>query len=539
MGLVLNTLTRTLDGGDETNDVLRAPRQTANGTYQRYEFNVNGLGGDDRLFGSNGPWNWARYGLAHPTEVVEVVNNLHGGSGNDVIFSTIGLTNLDPSIAANYSLTDILTGGEGDDTFVLRSSNVTLNERAGVLGGIDTVVLTTQALAAFGATFSLGLSQSIENIRVQATARYSDVQIIGNLANNTIWDNAANGHVFGGDGADTIYGAAGNDVLEGENGADLLRGGAGLDTLNGGDGDDRLLGGAGDDSLSGGLGHDFLSGGGDNNLLYGDEGNDTLFGNTGLDSLYGGDDDDRLIGQAGEDSLSGGSGHDLLIGGSESDVLYGGIGNDTLLGGAGIDNMFGGEGDDSFSVDDLFDEVFETSTGGFDTVASATFTLRESSYSNIEALKLGGTLNLDLYGGDNGMTLTGNDGDNRIYGGTGNDIISGGAGNDRIVGGIGADTLTGGDGADVFVFNLASYAQDATDLAYSSVTILDFGVGDDKIDVSSTSWSQLSPNSYYDYVADLLLEINGNSFTLSFGNDAQMTFVTNEALSSADFLFYD
>ena len=60
MGLDLNTLARTVNGSDAANDVLRAPFPATNGTYQRYEFTVNGLDGDDKLFGSRGPWNWAR-----------------------------------------------------------------------------------------------------------------------------------------------------------------------------------------------------------------------------------------------------------------------------------------------------------------------------------------------------------------------------------------------------------------------------------------------------------------------------------------------
>ncbi|MES2436172.1 MAG: calcium-binding protein [Pseudomonadota bacterium] len=480
--VMLNTTQITLDGNDSANDVLRGTRPVTNGSYQRYEFTLNGLGGKDDLYGSIGPLNWAPYSLAHPTEQIEIVNYLNGGAGNDRLFSTIGLQILHPSVAANYSVSDVLSGGDGDDTYMLRSTTATIFEDGGTSGGIDTIVLTAAAFPSSGDHFSLADYDSVENLRVQPGISYSAVQLFGSTADNTIWDNASNGDISGGDGADTLYGLAGDDTLYGEVGDDLLVGGIGLDSLSGGDGDDTLVG---------------------------DAGNDTLYGDAG---------------------------NDLLQGGAGADVLDGGTGNDTLAGGFGDDSMTGGDGDDVYGVDTLADAVFEFVSGGQDTVASGFISLDAVNYANVEVLQLIGALDLDLHGDAVGMSLIGNDGANHIYGGAGNDVIDGGAGNDSIYAVKGDDVLTGGDGSDNFVFDAAALVGGGALTAYTT-TITDFVSGVDKIDLSSGSWLVMAPNVYFDFVHLKQLIIGSTSFSLqSLGGPAEtLTVNVTDPLTIGDF----
>jgi Ca2+-binding RTX toxin-like protein len=91
--------------------------------------------------------------------------------------------------------------------------------------------------------------------------------IFGGTGNDTINGGAGNDLLVGGDGNDTLNGENGDDWLLGGAGNDALNGGAsndwlfgdtGNDVLNGGTGNDVLVGGAGTDSLTGGTGNDIF-----------------------------------------------------------------------------------------------------------------------------------------------------------------------------------------------------------------------------------------------------------------------------------------
>ena len=122
--------------------------------------------------------------------------------------------------------------------------------------------------------------------------------------------------------AEFLSGSTGDDNLEGGDGNDTLRGGRGEDNLHGGDGDDQIRGGAHTDHLWGDLGDDELKGNNGNDYLDGGTGEDVLFGGNGNDHLEGGSDEVK-------DFLYGGRGDDLLIA-QEADVLTGGEGSDTF-----------------------------------------------------------------------------------------------------------------------------------------------------------------------------------------------------------------
>jgi hypothetical protein len=93
----------------------------------------------------------------------------------------------------------------------------------------------------------------------------------------------------------------------------------------------------------------------------------------------------------------------------------------------------------------------------------------------------------DFEGDNSEEVIVGNALDNFIDGNGGGDDIDGGAGNDRLRGDDGADLLRGGAGDDVFLFKRNS----DSDGGRGVETILDFGFGDDRIDLGGidANWS--------------------------------------------------
>ncbi|MDI1302711.1 MAG: VCBS domain-containing protein [bacterium] len=131
------------------------------------------------------------------------------------------------------------------------------------------------------------------------------------------------------------------------------------------------------------------------------------------------------------------------------DTLTGSAGNDVIDGKGGNDTMKGLAGDDTYFVDANDscggDKVIELLNQGYDTVKSSV------SYvlgSNVEALQLLGSSNINGTGNSLANWLLGNSGCNDLSGDDGNDHLQGGAGNDRLYGGNGVDLLQGGAGND-------------------------------------------------------------------------------------------
>ncbi|MCA8838478.1 MAG: M10 family metallopeptidase C-terminal domain-containing protein, partial [Proteobacteria bacterium] len=124
--------------------------------------------------------------------------------------------------------TDTMTGGAGNDSFVVESvSDVvieSLNE------GTDTVV----------SSMSYTLGANLENLRLWYTAPANGT---GNELDNTIISTGANA-------VNVLSGLGGNDTLKAGTGDDTLLGGNGLDTLRGEGGADTLTGGADADTFA-------------------------------------------------------------------------------------------------------------------------------------------------------------------------------------------------------------------------------------------------------------------------------------------------
>lgn len=256
---------------------------------------------------------------------------------------------------------------------------------------------------------------------------------------------------------DTTYGTPCADVIVVPAGVETVRGGGGDDTILGlNSGPVAAITGSCDTGCHLEVGSQTFEGGSGNDVVFGDRGNDTLRGNAGDDRLYGGIGDDWLEGGPGNDLLSGGFGAEKKID--------------------------GGEGDDYVRGDATIDHIFDSGSGGTDTLSFSTgvtpgFSVSENptpatNFPGPEEgkergvwLELGeGGINaLDgepsLGGGNDEVQpgvferiigtpfsdyIVGSSSDEQIYGGGGADVIEGEGGNDLLNGGADGDYLDGG-----------------------------------------------------------------------------------------------
>ncbi len=320
-------------------------------------------------------------------------------------------------------------------------------------------------------------------------------------------DSYLNG-LIGGPGDDELDGKAGNDWLEGGAGADMLRGGAGVDAARYHNSDAgvevRLYDGvargghAEGDTFAGTVMIEYTDSEGntrtmavpDIERLYGSVYADILVGSHGRNTLWGSYGDDELDGREGNDWIEGGPGADVLKGGEGDDIasynlsatgvevrLYDG----TARGGDAEGDIFAGVQTIEYldaagetremEVPDIeylygsdYDDVFAGAHGR---------NILAGIYGND---KLDGREGDDwLIGGEGNDELAGREGDDWLFGEAGNDILEGGPGNDLLSGGQDNDRLDGGEGDDTFFF-----APDGGD-----DTVLDFGTGGDKIDLTA------------------------------------------------------
>jgi Ca2+-binding RTX toxin-like protein len=370
----------TINGGD--GDDLLSGGADADG--------LNGNGGDDRLVGFKNT-------VPNTTDVVT------GGDGNDTM------------VWNNGDGTDVNDGDDGDDEVEVNGA-LTADDAFIAKPGVQPgrVQFNRLNLVAFGIDFSA------ERLTVNGLG-----------GNDSFAPDPANPTGLAGLTSLTLNGGTGTDALTGGDGADLITGGDDGDALDGGGGDDRVVGDRGSDTLSGGNGDDALvwNNGDGTDVADGDAGFDRVeingsptagdvftiapaaggrvrFDRTNLVPFFldiatseeldvnGLGGDDQFSAQPGTGLamiVNGNEGNDALSGSERPDALIGGSGNDRVSGGSGNDRVSGGPGRDRVS---------------------------------------------------------GGSGPDRVSGGSGNDRLSGGPGDDALNGGPGIDSLFGGPGQD-------------------------------------------------------------------------------------------
>lgn len=210
-------------------------------------------------------------------------------------------------------------------------------------------------------------------------------------------------------------------------------------------------------------------------------------GDDGDNQLHGSQFRERLNGYDGDDDLYGGGGSDILDGGRGNDRLNGGLGADTYVFGRDfgkdkiITNWDSSERPDTIHFTDgikqsdldfkrvLDDLVISTKEGDNEVVVTNHFrntggygigqvgrvvfddgtSLDVEQIKALSAIQKGTDQNDNLSAFDDvDHTLYGLAGNDYLYGNKGNDILDGGVGNDVLTGGDGDDTLIGGEGDD-------------------------------------------------------------------------------------------
>jgi Ca2+-binding RTX toxin-like protein len=381
-------------------------------------------------------------------------NSIQGGTGADT---------LDGGISFIIDQGDTLSGGTGNDLYIIRNRYDRIIE-LGSDNDIDTVHTYIN--------FDPLDSEDRNNVTRNTSFASKDIQYFARLDH----------FVFMG------------DVIRGV-------GNARDNSFTGNYENNVILGLAGDDTILGNVGNDSLYGDADNTTSL--SGNSTLDGSGssyGYDSLTGsypfnpGDyvsSDTLLVGDVfpmrGQDYLDGGDGNDLLSGNGGSDTLLGGAGSDILDGGSEVDSMVGGAGDDIYYSDMETDTILELADEGNDII----FSTKNIHFiqDNLENAVIYGSevrfavgnsldniISVSQKTGDVGaVTLFGGEGNDKLYGYYGKgvrgyaslkadmdddkdrnvgDYLVGGAGNDLLDGGKGVDTLEGGLGNDtIYVDN--------------------------------------------------------------------------------------
>lgn len=449
--------------------------------------------------------------------------------GNDVID---GGGDFDTANFSYGDLPNIITvqnGGAGGAIFNKQSGDNVTVRNVEQLNFLDTT-------GSIRMTFEDLTGTSIDTSRISLKLGAFDDLLDASLFNGTVEFDGGDGKdsANGGAGDDTLIGGDDDDTLSGADGDDYLHGGAGGDAMNGGEGLDTVdytgssarvfvhlnlgFGSGGDadgdtlteiENVIGTDQNDILIGNDIANVLVGDKGDDQIHGAGGDDILDGGADADNMDGGDGNDTFivdnigdrvveNAGQGDDLIktsvsfdmsdfverlimtgtediqsTGNALANHMTGNGGNNYLIGGAGTDLMTGGAGDDTYSVDNLLDQIVESAGGGNDAV-----------YTSVDLQLSGNVETLILT--ENAVQGFGDDTNNQIFGSDKINVLFGRGGDDFLLG-------LGGD--DIFVITPEAGAFDVIgDFEGAGVDggdrigIAGFGVGAEVRQVSQTSF---------------------------------------------------
>ena len=446
------------------------------------------------------------------------IENLVGGSGNDILTGTSG--------------DNLIYGNAGNDTFNPNGGNDTL------FGGLGTDTATFNSYAA-AVTVDLA-ALTVTDASAGVTTLNSIETIVGTTHDDTFLSglSIANFTLDGGVGTDTISFAPLQAAVTVNLTTNTATVGLGSSyTLSN---FENIIGGGLSDSLTGSAGNNIISGGGGNDFFYGSLGTDILDGGSGTDYYaYG---------------APFGNPFTASLGAADILITDGATYNTTLR---SIEWIGGTSGNDTFNSGAVARSLTLNGEGGTDTLSFATETTSVTASlgsiaSGYQGSATGAFGNYSLWyeqienltGGSGNDTLTGtgfdtySNGNNVIIGGGGNDIIRGLGGNDTIDGGLGTDTATFSEAVGNISVNLGAMTVSYTDPNNhgSSSTLtsietivtgsgndyftvggvgqtltLDAGTGTDTIDFSSQNVA---------LTADMTSTATGNFGTYTFTNNS-------------------
>jgi len=343
-----------------------------------------------------------------------LVNNITGGNGNDVLFGG----NDSAGAAA-----DVLTGGQGNDTYIIREGaddtivELENNAVAGTTGGTDTVLVVASATRT---AYTLGGAAAVEILQASDASSTLGLNLTGNTFTQTIVGNNGNNAISSGGGtadADTLIGLGGDDTYTVSNGSVVVT---------------EVAGGGIDSVTITGLG-----------VAAGSATSTTAANVRAREYTFSGDIES--ISAAG----STGAATNVLniTGGSISQTIVGSNSANRLNGNGGTDTLSGLDGNDTYVVDSFDDVVIERTAAGVATTGTDTV-IASSSYalsldatvaSNIEVLAAAG-LDLTVTQGQGNGTFDLNAVNTRS---TTNFFVGDNLTSQRIWGDAGANTLNG------------------------------------------------------------------------------------------------
>lgn len=423
------------------------------GSYVGPTANLDGLAGNDVLFGTN----IATEFTAQNGYVRNYGDKLIGGDGTDSLVGYAGSDYLDGG-AGN----DTMDGGIGDDLYIVDSvgdilkgeetfegSRISLpaNNALQVKGSISYVLSAGQHIGYLTAGEFDQNAYTNGSLNWFTYTNINAANIKGNDFDERIDGNAAGNKLEGAGGDDHLIGYAGNDTLDGGEGNDFLMGDLGDDTLDGGAGNDYLEGGAGNDSVSGGAGDDWIAGD------FGDFNQSTQsFGSSGKDSIAGGADTDTVRMRLSETDYSITATETTITLTNRIDPTSVSIFDTTQAN--GVEFIVFGTDPTITSITDLLagaastkdDVLYLRGTGSYN---GSTKIFTPNSTTGTFSIN-GGEGNDLIFGTMNSDSLVGDAGKDSLSGGDGIDYLDGGQGDDTIIGGMGSDFLLGGEGNDVF-----------------------------------------------------------------------------------------
>lgn len=426
--------------GGTGNDVLDAGEGIGDEVY--------GGAGDDTLYG--GDYHWLTGGKGNDTFILEDGDQtsyikISRGDGHDIIQGQsdhMNFVRLDPTISVN----ELFLKKEADDLIIY-------------ILGEDQSITVKDYYAGFSVQPNIGLQAYYNNVRAHtvldnlgdsdtATANITVTAlpiINGTFGNNTINGTSA---------SEFIYGHEGKDYLYAKEGDDFIYGGAGADKITGDEGDDYIE----DNSTDG-----FVTGtvSGHNNWFLGGEGNDHMVGGEGRDVYFDG------YGNATYNHMDDyGTTNDWYSYWISGDLVRvtdrGGFSDNQAIYGKIL--KFSNVVYERYMDTDL---SITNTDGRINIIHTDTFTdLNNVTGVGVEEIYISGgwrNLKSTILNYSDVMITRGSGGDDVINGiniANRDDEIYAGAGDDTLYGDDGIDILYGESGADIFGFRVASAYQD-------------------------------------------------------------------------------